>query len=386
MTTSRVLFSLVVVAGLIPLGAGRLGHAADKPPTYEGDIRPVLQAKCAKCHGDKVRKGDLDLTTPAGILKGGESGKALVPGKPDDSLLFEKVHKGEMPPKKEGRLAEADVESIRRWIVAGAQMTAAAEADTVTQHDVGPILLRRCVACHGRHRQEAGLDLRSKSAMVRGGKSGPAVVPGKPDDSLLLKKIRAGAMPPKDRLVEASVKPIESAELEVLTRWIAAGAPEVTVEPDVATTTPDPLVSDKDRDFWAFRPPRAPAIPVPRNPARVRNAIDAFLLEKLEQKNLTFSPEADRTTLIRRVTFDLTGLPPDPAEVGTFVADDGPDAYERLVHRLLDSPRYGERWARVWLDLAGYADSEGKREQDVSRPNAWRYRDYVIRALNADKP
>src|SRR5258706_7835626 len=121
----------------------------------------------------------------------------------------------------------------------------------VTQHDVIPIVLRRCTVCHGRHRQEGGLNLRTKTDMVRGGKSGPAIVPGKPNESLVIKKTRAGQMPPKERLVEVSVKPIEPAEIEVLAKWIAAGAPEVDVKPDVAGTTPDPAVSEKDREFWA---------------------------------------------------------------------------------------------------------------------------------------
>jgi hypothetical protein len=222
--------------------------------------------------------------------------------------------------------------------------------------------------------------------MLRGGKSGPAIVPGKPDDSRLVKRIRAGEMPPHGRLVEASVKPPEPAEIDVLARWIAAGAPEIAVAPDVATTAPDPLVSDRDRDFWAFRPPRPVTAPAVRHAERLRNPIDAFIEQRLERQGLTLAPEADRATLLRRAYFDLTGLPPEPAEVRAFLADGAPDAYERLIDRLLDSPRYGERWARFWLDLAGYADSEGKREQDLPRPHAWRYRDYVIRSFNSDKP
>jgi mono/diheme cytochrome c family protein len=362
------------------------GPARADGPTF-ADVHKLLQAKCAKCHGEMVRKADLDLTTSAGLIKGGESGKAVVPGKPDESLLFEKVHTGAMPPKKDERLSEADVDLIRRWIAAGAVIPAAEpKAESLTQHDVLPILLRRCTVCHGRHRQEGGLDLRTRAAMLRGGKSGPAIVLGQPEKSRLIEKVRAGQMPPNDRLVEVSVKPIEPAEIDRLAHWIAVGAPEVEVAPDVATTKPDPLVADKDRDFWAFRPPRPVAVPAVRDTARVRNPIDAFLLQKLESKGLTFSPEADRATLIRRVSFDLTGLPPDPADVQAFLADTSPDAFERLVERLLSSPRYGERWGRYWLDLAGYADSEGKREQDLPRPHAWRYRDYVIRSLNADKP
>jgi mono/diheme cytochrome c family protein len=372
--------SLVLVVAAC--GAAR----ADAPATFT-DVYQLLQSRCAKCHGEKVRKGDLDLTTPAGLLKGGESGKVVVPGKPDESPLFEKVHSGAMPPKKEGRLAAAEVDLIRRWIAAGAVVPQAEpKPAALTQHDVLPILLRRCTTCHGPHRREGDLDLRTRAAMIRGGKSGPAIVPGKPDQSRLIERVRAGQMPPKDRLVEASVKPIEPAEIDVLARWIAAGAPEVEVAPDVATTRPDPLVTDKDREFWAFRPPRPAPVPPARDAARVRNPIDTFLLPKLEAKGLTFSPEADRATLMRRASFDLTGLPPDPADVRAFLADPAPDAYERLIDRLLASPHYGERWGRYWLDLAGYADSEGKREQDLPRPHAWRYRDYVIRAFNADKP
>ena len=222
--------------------------------------------------------------------------------------------------------------------------------------------------------------------MLRGGKSGPAIVPGKPDESLVIQKVRDGKMPPRDRLVEACVKPAEAAECDVLARWVAAGAPESAAQPDVASTTPDPLVSDKDRDFWAFRPPRAVAVPTVRHADRVRNPIDAFILQKLEEKGLTLTPEADRATLMRRASLDLTGIPPEPEEVEAFLADRAPDAYEKMIDRLLVSARYGERWGRYWLDLAGYADSEGKREQDLLRPNAWRYRDYVVRSLNADKP
>jgi mono/diheme cytochrome c family protein len=375
----------VPVAVLLFAVLGSAAAHADAPPAL-ADVRALFQAKCVRCHAEKVRKGGLDLTTPAGLLRGGESGKVIVPGKPDESLLFEKVHTGAMPPKKVDRLAAAEVDLVRQWISAGAVTPAAGAKAAVTQHDVLPILFRRCTPCHGAHRQEAGLDLRTRAAMLRGGKSGPAIVPGRPEKSRLIARVRAGQMPPNDRLVEVSVKPVEPAEVEMLDRWVAAGSPEVDVGPDIATTKPDPLVSDQDRDFWAFRPPRAVSPPVVRNSARVRNPIDAFILQKLEATGLTFSPEADRATLIRRLSFDLTGLPPEPADVKAFLDDKSPDAYERLVDRLLASPRYGERWGRYWLDLAGYADSEGKREQDLPRPAAWRYRDYVIRSFNADKP
>jgi hypothetical protein len=374
---AAALLALVILAGQ---------HGSAAPPCFETDILPILQSNCLRCHGEKIRRAELDLRTLQGILKGGESGAALVPGQPEKSLLYQKVHEGAMPPAKKDRLSAAQVDTIRRWIAGGALSGSSQGTAAVSQHDVIPILLRRCTACHGARVQEAGLDLRLRAGILRGGKSGPAMVLGKPADSLLIKKIRSGEMPPRQRLVEASVKPIEPAEVELIERWIAQGAPEIAIEPDIATTSPDPLVTDRDRDFWAFRPPRLPPIPTVRDAGRVRNPIDAFLLHKLEQEGLSLSPEADRATLMRRAYIDLTGLPPEPAEVLSFLADPDPAAYEKMIDRLLASPRYGERWGRHWLDLAGYADSEGKREQDLPRPHAWRYRDYVIRSLNADKP
>ena len=252
--------------------------------------------------------------------------------------------------------------------------------------DVLPILLGHCVACHGAVQPEGGLDLRTMASILKGGKSGPAIVPGKPDESSIIRKIRAGEMPPRSQLVEACVKPVEPAEVDALERWIVAGAPEAPARADVASTSADPLVTDEDRRFWSFRPPLARVPPRVQSADLVRNPIDAFLLEKLEAKGLTFSPEAERLDLLRRASFDLTGLPPDPAEARAFASDPDPLAYEKRIERLLASPRYGERWGRIWLDLAGYADSEGKREQDLYRPHAYRYRDYVIRSFNADKP
>jgi cytochrome c553 len=367
--------------------------ADDHVPSFKESIQPLLQAKCLRCHGGQSTKAGLDLRTPETIQQGGNSGPVIVPGRPEESLLYQKVSSGKMPPGKKDALRPAEVEALRKWIASGAALnrgqtteSSVAGAASVTQHDVLPILRRHCTACHGRHRQEHGLDLRSKAAMLRGGTSGPVIVPGKPEASLLLQRMRLGQMPPPGRLVEASVKPVEKAEADLFARWIALGAPEVTIQPDVATTTPDPLVSDQDRDFWAFRPPRPVAVPAAPGTAPLRNPIDAFILQKLESKGLSMAPEADRLTLLRRASFDLTGLPPEPAEIKAFLADRSDDSYEKMIDRLLASPRYGEHWGRHWLDLAGYADSEGKREQDLFRPHAWRFRDYVIRSYNADKP
>ncbi len=387
----RATLAVAVVGGgvyrLDPQAAGQ--QPTGQAPRFETDVLPLFQAKCLRCHGEKSKKAELDLRTRAGILKGSESGPVVQPGKPEESPLYEMVHSGKMPPGKNNKLNPTEVETIRRWIAAGARFPTASAGQSepaITQHDVLPILLRRCTVCHGPRRQEARLDLRSRESLLRGGKSGPAIVLGKPDESLLLRKIRSGEMPPRRRIIEVSIKPIEPAETELLARWIALGAPEMKIEPDVAGTRPDPLVTEKDRAFWAFQPPHAGAPPVVKQSERIRNPIDAFVLHKLEQRGLMLAPEADRLTLLRRAYLDLTGLPPEPAEVRAFLADRDPQAYEKRIDRLLASPRYGERWGRHWLDLAGYADTEGKREQDLVRPSAWRYRDYVIRAFNEDKP
>jgi hypothetical protein len=194
----------------------------------------------------------------------------------------------------------------------------------------------------------------------------------------MLQQILSKQMPPVGVFETGVTRPTDS-EVQKLKQWITQGAPEGKKQPDLAGDTPDPLVSDHDRQFWAFQAPRPPQLPAVRHKEQVRNPIDAFVLQRLEAKGLALSPEADRLTLIRRAYFDLIGLPPTPEEARNFLADKDPQAYEKLVDRLLDSPHYGERWGRYWLDLAGYADTE---ERDHgNRQEAWRYRDYVIRTL-----
>lgn len=363
-----------------------------KPPTFETDIVPILaKSTCLGCHGPSLKMKQLNLSTYETALQGSESGPVIVPGKPDDSRLYHMVKEGLMPPGGKIHLSDADLGTIRAWIESGARSASESHAEAalsnVTQDDVIPIMLLRCTACHGLRRQEGGLDLRTKESMLKGGKSGPAIVLGKPDQSLLVKMIRSGDMPPKKRLIQVGVKPVTDDEAAKIARWIELGAPVVAEPPDLAATESDPLVSDKDRNFWSFQPPKAVAPPAVKHADLVRNPIDAFLLTNLEAKGLSFSPEADKLTLMRRAYFDLIGLPPEPAEIQAYMADKSSDAYEKLVDRLLASPHYGERWGRYWLDAAGYADSEGgKLSADHPRPYAWRYRDYVIQSFNEDKP
>lgn len=385
----RRLVSIVVLLSTL---AGSLRGAETDPAElrFETQVQPILQAKCARCHGSEKRNAGLSLATAADLTQGGDGGPVLVPGKPDESPLYQKIHDGEMPPEGEP-LSDSETALIKRWILEGAKLPAAnSPQPQITQHDVIPILHLRCVPCHGGRRKEGELDLRTKESILRGGKSGPAAVLAKPDESLLVRRIQAEEMPPRRQLVSASVKPMESAELHKVRAWIAAQMPESPVGPDVATTQPDELVTDEDRAFWSFRAPVQTNPPLAQldtsTSAPIRNAIDVFVLAKLREHGLQFSAEADRATLIRRLSFDLLGLPPTPEEIAAFVSDSNPNAYEALVERLLASPRHGERWGRHWLDVAGYADSEGAQNEDRVRPNMWRYRDYVVRALNSDKP
>jgi hypothetical protein len=244
-----------------------------------------------------------------------------------------------------------------------------------------PIFQAKCLRCHGEKRQKAALDLRTKAAILKGGESGVALKPGSLKGSILWEKIRTDQMP------EGDVK-LTAAEKDTIRRWIEAGAPgEAKIAPP---SRADRQISDEDRKFWAFQTPVRPPLPSVKAKERVRNPIDAFILGALEKKGLTLSPEADRLVLLRRVTFDLTGLPPTHRDIDKFLKDCAnakpQAAYEKVVDRLLASPNYGERWARHWLDLAGYADSEGILDADYVRSAAWRYRDYVIRAFNQDKP
>lgn len=361
--------------------------ADDAAATFEKTVRPIFAKRCFKCHSDDVQKAELNLTSKAGVLKGGESGSALTAGEPEKSSLYELVRDKHMPPEGETPLTDAEIMTIHNWISAGMPFAEAGDGGgDITQHDVIPILLLRCTVCHGARVKEGGLDLRSTAAMLKGGKSGPAIVPGNTAESLLIKKIRAEEMPPRRRVVEVSIKPIEPPEIEVIEKWIAAGAPESPLGPDIATTEPDPLVSDEDRAFWSFQPPKWQSIPDAADRNRTRNYVDAFIAQKLDAVQLAPSPEAERLVLLRRLTFDLIGLPPTPDEVDEFAADQSPDAYERMTDRLLASPHYGERWGRYWLDLAGYSDSTGVQHADPLRDHLYRYRDYIIRALNSDKP
>ncbi len=263
-----------------------------------------------------------------------------------------------------------------RYIVLFTAMSAAwAETPVDFGKQVEPLLRSKCVACHGPAQQISGLRLDARQAAMAGGYSGPVIVPGKSAESKLMDRL-TGA---KGVMVMPPGKPLTAAEIATIRAWIDQGAnwPE-SAPPAIAATR-------RASSHWAFQPLRSSTVPKPKQSAWVRNPIDAFVLAKLEAEHLQPSPEASKLTLLRRVHLDLTGLLPTPGEIQDFLADKRADAYERLVDRLLDSPHYGERWARPWLDRARYADSDGY-EKDWMRPYAWRYRHWVIDALNRDMP
>ena len=360
-------------------GQGLFAEASE--PLFEDDIQPVLMDKCGQCHDAKSKKGELDLSTMLGLKRGGESGESGLADTVEDSMLWIMIDEGGMPPEDEPQLTDTELTLIKTWISNGAPAKGPTEVQ-VTQHDVLPILFSRCVVCHGKHKQEGDLDLRTVSSILKGGKSGPAISPGKPEESLLLKKVLSRDMPPPKQIIRAGVRPMESSEVALLTKWVRQGAKAYDIKPNIQTTEPDAVVTDEDRKFWAFQPPMKADVPDIKN----EHPIDAFLLRKLNANKLNYSQAAPKLTLIRRVAFDLTGLPPEWGDVQRFLNDESSDWYSRMVDHYLESPHYGEHLGRMWLDLAGYADSEGKRSADPIRKHAWRYRDYVIRAFNADKP
>ncbi len=248
------------------------------------------------------------------------------------------------------------------------------------EKNVRPLLVAKCQSCHGTKRQQGGLRLDSRATLLKGSDNGAVVAAGEPDKSALIKAIRYDGdvqMPPKGKLPDEAIAK--------LTEWVKLGAPwpDEAVAKDGGT----PSALEARRTHWAFQPVKKPNPPTVKNSDWVKTPLDAFVLASLEAKGLTPTPVADRRTLIRRVYFDLHGLPPTPQEMADFENDRSPDAYPRLVERLLSSPRYGERWGRHWLDVARYADSKGYVFTEERRyPFAYTYRDYVVRAFNEDLP
>jgi hypothetical protein len=247
--------------------------------------------------------------------------------------------------------------------------------------EVLPLLKANCYKCHADGKARGGLSLADRASLLKGGETGPAISLERPEDSLLLRAINHRdelKMPP------ASAAKLSQKEIDILTRWVKAGAPGLPAQA-IAIPKKGPDITEQDRSYWAYQPVKRPEVPVVKDSTWAKNPIDAFILSRLEAKGLSPAAPADRLTLVRRAYYDLIGLPPTPEEVDAFVKDNTPDAYERLIDKLLASPHYGEKWARHWLDLVRYGETNGY-EFDQPKPFIWRYRDYVIDAFNQDKP
>ncbi|MCH7729317.1 MAG: PSD1 domain-containing protein, partial [Planctomycetes bacterium] len=265
-------------------------------------------------------------------------------------------------------------------LIIAASTDVASPDDPDFEREIAPILAKRCLECHNPRDAKGGLNLASHEAVLKGGESGVVLVAGKPQESYFVERIETGEMPPELR---GRSQKLPDAEVALLKRWIAAGAKW----PKGRTLSIYERTTDvrAGLDWWSLQEVQRPAVPNVENAARVANPIDAFVLARLQKAGMQPAPLADRRTLIRRAYFDLIGLPPPPDRIDAFLKDKSPDAYEELIDELLRSKHYGERWARYWLDLVRFAETCGY-ERDQLKPNIWRYRDWVINALNRDMP
>ena len=265
------------------------------------------------------------------------------------------------------------------WLLLAATTLLATDSSEFFEMRVRPVLIKNCYTCHT-SAQMGGLQLDTREHVLKGGKSGAAIVPGDPEKSLLIQAVRQTherlKMPPNGKLPDQ--------DIENLTVWVKDGA--VWGSSAIPIKTPEYVITSEQRAFWSFQPVRDPTPPAVKETSWARSPIDEFVLAKLEAAGLRPARPADKRTLIRRVTFDLTGLPPTPAEVESFLSDGSGNAFEKVVDRLLASPHYGERWGRYWLDVARYSDDRLDSERENVYPNAFRYRDWVIESFNNDMP
>jgi mono/diheme cytochrome c family protein len=356
--TSRTLLFILFLASAAPA-------AAQPAPDFERDVWPVLRSSCLACHSAAASQAELRLDSRAGLLKGGVSGPAAVPGKSAESLLVRRV-RGEgapmrMPPGQ--TLPDATIAVLASWIDAGAPWPEAAATSGGVDFvkDVQPIFATRCAPCHYGEKPRGGTRFDAKSTAMK------VIVPGKSADSRMVRRLLGEGGEPR---MPFELPPLADEQIAVVRRWIDEGA----AWPESAS------VAVAEKKHWAFIAPVRPPLPA----GTAGHPIDRFVRARLAAEGLPPSPEADRTTLLRRLSLDLVGLPPTIEEVDAYLKDTTPGAWERQVDRLLASPHYGERWGRIWLDAARYADSDGF-EKDKPR-TVWFYRDWVVGALNRDLP
>ena len=391
--------SLLLACLLLSLTGSLRASAGEGGRELSG--QQLLERHCQGCHNAAVKQGKLDLTSRDGILRGGESGPAIVPGNAKASLLYQLVAHEQEPvmPYKADKLSPEVIARIGAWIDAGApftdsnpvqaqQVKGSSETETVKGEagdrlfveKVRPVLETTCFACHGGKLKQAGLSMATRELLLRGSDNGPVIVPGDARGSLLVKKIKHEhdpGMPYQGQKLSDQV-------IAEIIAWIDAGAPYDRPLANVGSEQAN--TQRPGRDHWAFKQPQRAPIPVVKNKSWVRNPIDAFVAAEQEKRGLKPVPQADKGVLLRRVYLDLIGLPPSLEEMRAFLADRSPDAYEKVVNRLLESPRYGERWGRHWMDVWRYSDWYGFGEEvRNSQPQIWNWRDWIIESLNQDK-
>ena len=404
-----LLLSLFAV-GTAAFGQAKVDRAAamssqeDDTQFFTQKVRPLLAQSCYKCHTTEAA-GGLRLDSHAALLKGGDSGPVMIPGKPEKSLLIEAVMQTgdlKMPPKS-AKLSDGDIANLKEWVRRGGTWDSAEAAMPVVatlnpaeargtagadffENKVRPILANNCGQCH-QDKAAGGLSLTSRAALLKGGETGPAIIAGDPEKSLLLQAVHQTGdlkMPPKGDKLKAE-------DLATLTEWVRMGAPWPQ---SAAPVRAGKQITEDMRKFWSFMPLNESPVPAIKDPALknwAKTDIDHYVLAKLELEGLKPAPVADKRTLIRRATLDLTGLPATPEEIDAFEKDGTPGAWAKLIDKLLASPHYGERWGRHWLDVARYGDDDIRGLDPRGRgymplDGAWVYRDWVIKQINADLP
>ena len=397
-TGSSICAAAVVGGSLVALlNAQAPGSpAAPAQVTFAKDIQPVLEKSCWSCHSADLKLAELDLSTREATLQGGAHGAVLVPGSAEKSKLYRMAAGLDQPkmPMQGDPLKPAELAALKTWIDQGA----AWETSVSFAKDIHPIFSNTCGTCHGETAQLSKFDLRTRESALLGGERGSDIVPGNAEQSRLYRRV-AGLEKPSMPLQGS---PLTPAQVAAIKQWIndgakwdvpastsssssssgAPAAPSGAASAAVAALMERPI-TQAERDYWTFKLPVQAPPPVVANKNFV-NPIDRFLEKTRAEHGVKTAPRADKNTLVRRAYLDLLGLPPTPAQVQEFVSDQSPDAWENLIDKLLASPHYGERYGRHWLDVARYADSGGF-EYDIHRPNAWRYRDYVIKSFNQDK-
>ncbi|MFN0172139.1 MAG: DUF1553 domain-containing protein [Bryobacteraceae bacterium] len=338
----------------------------------------LLRKHCAACHNPANKQGALDLSTREAVLKGGQSGPAIIAGKSKESLLYQVIAHQSQPamPFKAAKLPGADIAAIAQWIDAGAPFE-----ESLFTSVIQPLFSSKCASCHHPGPgSKSGFDLTTREKLIEGGDRGHGIELTDPDGSLLVKRLRHDVKPG----MPFGGEKVGEDTIGRVVEWIRAGAPyDGPIQAPVVSKA-----KEVDRTHWAFQPPVRPAMPKLKNARWARNPVDAFLLAQMESKGLVPSPEADKRVLLRRLYVDLSGLPPSTDEMKAFLADRAPDAYEKQVEKLLSSTQYGERWGRHWMDVWRYSDWYGRRELDDQRfsfRHIWRWRDWIIESVNEDK-